>query len=149
MKKQCQIRPAAIDDAVDLQQCMASAYAGYQARMGNKRLPPMDLDYRGEISENPTWVADYNGNIVGGLTMNFNVNEAVIANIAVHPDFQGQGLGKGFMNFADTQAKQRGYSQLRLATHVLLIENVSLYRHLGWVEYDRDDVRVYMRKSIE
>lgn len=87
----------------------------------------MDLDYRTEISDYPTWVAEYNGNIVGGLTMMFETEHASIANIAVHPDFQGRGSGKGMMNFAQAQAKQRNYPELRLATHVLLKENLSLY----------------------
>ena len=149
MKKQWQIRPATVDDASGLQQCMKLAYAGYQERMEGRQLPPMELDYRAEISEYPTWVAEYNDNIVGGLTMIFKPDDATIANVAVHPDFQGQGLGKALMNFSDAQAKQRNYSQSRLATHILLSENVSLYRYLGWVEYDRDDVRVYMRKNLE
>lgn len=149
MKKNWQIRSATVDDATALHKCMILAYAGYQERMQGRRLPPMELDYRAEISEYPTWVAEYNDNIVGGLTMIFKPDDAAIANIAVHPDFQGQGLGKGLMNFADAQARQRNYSQLCLATHVLLSENVSLYRHLGWIEYDRDDVRVYMRKYIK
>lgn len=148
MKKQWQIRTATVDDAAGLQHCMASAYAVYKDRMGVIRLPPMDLDYRLEISNYPTWVAEYNGNIVGGLTMIFDTDHALIANIALHPDAQGQGLGKGIMDFAQIQAKERNYSQLRLATHVLLTENLSLYLYLGWTEYDRDSTRVYMKKDI-
>ncbi len=45
-------------------------------------------------------------------------------------------------------AKENHFSKLRLATHVLLTENVSLYRHIGLVETGRDDVRVYMEKEI-
>ena len=149
MKKQWKIRPATIDDAAGLQHCMRLAYAVYQTRMQGKRLPPMELDYRCEIIEYPTWVAEFNDDIVGGLTMIFKPDHAAIANIAVHPGFQGQGLGKGLMGFAATQARQNDYSQLRLATHVLLNENISLYLHLGWTEYNRDDVRVYFKKDIE
>ena len=52
------------------------------------------------------------------------------------------------MRFAETKAKDNGYSELRLATHILLIENVSLYLYLGWTEIDQDEVRVYMKKDI-
>jgi hypothetical protein len=38
--------------------------------------------------------------------------------------------------------------KIRLATHVLLTENVSFYLHLGWLEIGRDDTRVYMKKNI-
>lgn len=126
---------------------MQAAYTAYRDRMQGQRLPPMDLDYRSEIRDFPTWVAECDGSIAGGLSMMFQTEHASIANIAVHPEHQGQGLGGRLMRFAQTRAVEKGYSELRLATHVLLTENVSLYRHLGWVEYDRDDVRVYMKKS--
>ena len=96
-----------------------------------KRLPPMDVNYSDEIRSYPSWVAVFGGKVVGGLFMMFEKNSASIANIAIHPDFQGQGLGGGLMKFAETKAKDKGYSELRLATHILLIENVSLYLYLG------------------
>jgi len=80
--------------------------------------------------------------------MTFENDYASIANVAVHPNFQGQGLGGGLLTFAEKVAKEKCYSELRLATHVLLKENVSLYIHLGWAETDRDEVRVYMKKYI-
>lgn len=116
--------------------------------MGGQRLPPMDLDYSCEIRDFPTWVAEFNGNIVGGLTMIFGNDYATIANIAVHPGYQGQGIGGGLMKFAEATAKEQGYSELRLATHALLTENVSLYRHLGWTEIVRDEVRIHMQKTV-
>jgi len=149
MKKQWMIREAKLDDAVPLQRCMELAYAAYQQCMGGVRLPPMDLDYATEIRDYPAWVAESEGEIVGGLFMMFEESEASIANIAVHPEFQGQGLGGGLMRHAEGVAKERGYAHLHLATHVLLSENVSLYQHLGWSEAGRDDSRVlYMRKLI-
>lgn len=148
MKAQWHIRPAVAEDSLDLQRCMQSAYASYQDRMGGKRLPPMELDYAIEIRDFPTWVAEHDGNISGGLIMMFARDQASIANIAVDPAMQGQGLGGALMELAENIARGRGYSELKLATHVLLTENISLYRHLGWIEIDRDDVRVYMSKSI-
>ena len=148
MKKKWHIRKAVQDDSFYLQSCMELAYTSYQGRMGGKRLPPMDVDYSCEIRDFPTWVAEFNGNIVGGLIMMFEKDYASIANVALHPDFQGQGIGGSLMKFAETVAKEENYSELRLATHVLLTENVSLYLHLGWTEIDRDDVRVYMKKDI-
>ena len=148
MNKQWNIRKAVQEDSKGLQNCMISAYAFYEERMGEKRLPPMDVDYSIEIRNYPTWVAELNGNIVGGLIMMFEKDYASIANIAVHPKVQGQGLGSTIMRFAELRAKEKNYSELRLTTHVLLTENVSLYLHLGWTEIDRDDVRIYMKKRI-
>lgn len=143
-----QIREAEPKDSASLQLCMEMAYASYTDRMGGKRLPPMDVDYSSEIRDFPTWVAEYKETIIGGLTLLFEKNYTSLANIAVHPEFQGHGIGSGLLNFAERQAKNKNYSELRLATHVLLTENVSLYLHLGWTEIDRDEVRVYMNKAI-
>ena len=148
MKQAWQIREAVQGDATALQQCMESAYATYQERMGGIRLPPMDVDYAAEIANFPTWVGEHKGRVVGGLIMVFEPEIASIANIAVQPEFQGEGLGGGLMKFAENEALERGYSHMGLATHVLLTENLSLYTHLGWQEVGRDETRVYMEKLV-
>ena len=78
-----------MDDSSGLQLCMELAYTTYQDRMGGKRLPPMEVDYACEISDFPSWVAEFDDRIVGGLIMMFEKAYASIGNIAVHPDFQG------------------------------------------------------------
>ena len=148
MKLRWHIRKAVPEDSGGLQNCMESAYAVYQKRMGGMRLPPMDENYKNEIEEFPAWVVECDNKIAGGLIMMFESEYALIANIAVHPELQGQGLGSGLMKFAESKAKEKNYSVLRLATHVLLTENLSLYRHLGWTEINRDETRVYMKREI-
>ena len=143
-----QIRKALIDDAAGLQACMQAAYARYQERMGGHRLPPMDLDYQHEISHYPVWVVAANGKILGGLVMDFGHGKASIANIAINPEFQGQGIGGKLMQFAEAKAREQRFAEVHLTTHVLLEENVALYRHLGWQEISRDESRVYMKKAI-
>lgn len=116
--------------------------------MGGARLPPMDADYGSEIRDYPCWVVDADGRIAGGLIMTFEEKRATIANIAVDPGFQGHGIGGALMRFAEEKARERGFTDLHLATHVLLQENLSLYRHLGWEETGRDDTRVFLRKHL-
>ena len=148
MKDSWHIRKAVPEDSDGLRRCMESAYTPYLERMNGIHLPPMDLDYSSEIRDFPTWVVQHEGMIVGGLTMVFGSDRASIANIAVHPRMQGRGIGGDLMKFAELKAKEKEYSELRLTTHVLLTENVSLYLHLLWTEFDRDDVRVHMKKKI-
>ena len=143
-----QIREATPVDSESLGICMGSAYLTYLERMGGVRLPPMDVDYLSEINNYPTWVVESEGRILGGLIMVFDNDQASIANIAVNPKFQGQGIGSELMRFAEMKAREKGYSDLQLATHVLLDENISLYRHLGWEETGRDVTRVFMAKKI-
>ena len=80
--------------------------------------------------------------------MIFQNQQAQIANIAVNPQFLGQGIGGELIRFAESIARERNCSQLRLTTHVLLSENVSLYRHLGWEETGRDETKVFMNKEL-
>lgn len=108
----------------------------------------MEVDYLAEIKNYPTWVVESAGNIVGGLIMVFEADQASIANIAVDPGFQGLGIGGALMKLADSKAKEKKFSEIHLATHVLLVENISLYLHLGWKETGRGDVRVFMQKQI-
>ncbi|MDP5276647.1 GNAT family N-acetyltransferase [Chengkuizengella axinellae] len=147
-KKKWIIRKATVDDAKSLSECMISAYSKYLTRLNGANLPPMTIDYEKEISSYPVWVIESGKEIAGGLILMFENQRTTIANIAVHPDFQGKGLGKSLMNFAEAEAKRRGYTELSLATHILLTENISYYLNLGWEEIDRDDTRVYMRKYI-
>ena len=148
MRLEWHIREAIPRDADGLKNCMESAYAAYQDRMGGVRLPPMDVDYFSEIKSYPSWVVELEEVILGGLIMVFENDLASIANIAVDPRFQGQGIGGALIKFAESKAKERGFSVLQLATHILLKENISLYRHLGWVETGRDESRVFMKKKI-
>jgi len=142
------IRKAEDSDAQALDDCMHAAYQTYASRLNGKTLPPMHVDYIEEIRSYPVWVAESNGTVAGGLILMPEDNYMTIANIGVNPDYQGKGLGRGLMEYAEGEALKQGYSELRLATHIALIENLSLYTHLGWSEIDRDESRVYMRKVI-
>ena len=81
--------------------------------------------------------------------MSFRNGRATIANIALDPDFQGRGAGRQLMHFAESRALKKNYSSIHLATHSLLTENLSLYKHLGWVEEGQDGERVFMRKNLD
>ncbi|WP_167880927.1 GNAT family N-acetyltransferase [Methanococcoides sp. AM1] len=143
-----EIRKAIVDDAQGLKSCMDLAYTKYLDRLKGERLPPMDVDYEEEITHFPVWVAESDNEIVGGLILIFEDYYTTVANVAVRPDLQGTGLGRELMDLAESEAKRKGYLEMRLATHVLLTGNISFYNHLGWSEICRDDTRVYMRKMI-
>ena len=147
-KRNWTIRKAGVSDAEALTECMHAAYMVYTSRLGGKVLPPMTVDYEKEIRSYPVWVAESDGTLVGGLILMPENVYMTIGNVAVHPQFQGNGLGRNLMEFGEAEAKRQGYSELRLATHVLLTENISLYSHLGWSETGRDEYRAYMTKKI-
>ena len=147
-KKSWTVRKAVLSDAESLNECMQAAYKIYTSRLSGRTLPPMVVNYREEIRSFPVWIAESDGTLVGGLILMPEDGHMTIANIAVHPQFQGNGLGRGLMEFGEAEAKQKGYSELHLATHILLTENFSMYSYLGWSETGRDESRVYMKKNI-
>ncbi len=57
------------------------------------------------------------------------------------------------MQFAETEARRRGYDHIRLYTHVLMTENIAIYRRAGYVETHRIAEkgfdRVYMTKNLQ
>ncbi|MCG8412654.1 MAG: GNAT family N-acetyltransferase [Pseudomonadales bacterium] len=142
------IRAANLEDAEGLRNCMLGAYSAYAERMANDSLPPLEADYAEEIENFPTWVAESDDSIVGGLIMCFDEDRATLSNIAVDPDFQGHGLGRGLLDFAESEAKRQGFNRLQLATHELLTENLAIYKHLGWNETARDGGKVFFEKNL-
>ena len=143
-----QLRKANIADAAALSACMHAAYGVYAARLDGVILPPMTVDYEEEIRGYPVWVAEADGGIIGGLILMPEEDCMTIANIAIHPAFQGKGIGRDLMAHAQTEAGKLNYQELRLATHISLTENIAFYTRLGWSEMERDDRRIMMSKRI-
>tara|TARA_R110001592_G_scaffold291221_1_gene560585 strand:- start:53 stop:499 length:447 start_codon:yes stop_codon:yes gene_type:complete len=142
------IRTANLDDAEGLENCMRAAYSFYDERMVDQILPPLVIDYAYEIRNYPTWVAESDGKIVGGLIMSFENSRATLSNIAVDPCFQGHGLGRGILEFAEKKATELGFNKIHLATHELLTENLAIYKHLGWKEAGREEPKIFFEKEI-
>ena len=73
-------------------------------------------------------------------------------NTAVHPDYQGRGVGRALLDMADAEACSQGYRTLRLYTHETMTENIALYTRRGWVETHRahqtGPARVFMHKRL-
>ncbi len=51
----------------------------------------------------------------------------------VHPDYQGQGIGRRMLNSALSAATETGYEQIILTTNKNLTAAIKLYESLGWV----------------
>ena len=94
-KRSWTIRKAVVSDEEVLAECMHASYLIYTSRLGGKTLPPMRVDYKEEIRTSPVWIAEFDGMLVGGLILMPEEEYMTIANVAVHPQFQGKGLGRG------------------------------------------------------
>ncbi len=140
------IRRAEQGDADALAACIDAAYAPYAKRLSD--LPPVSADCAGEIAKHQVWVAEIDGAIVGGLVLIPETGFMRLANVAVHPEQQGTGLGRALLTLADFESETQGYREMRLVTHTGMSENIRLYQRLGWRETERVGNKVSMKKPI-
>ena len=92
------------------------------------------------------------GRLLADLSSSLKKTCLLLDNIAVHPDYQGLGIGRALLERADAEALCQGYGALRLYTHETMTENIALYTRNGWVETHRGHhagyARVFMRKRL-
>ena len=146
------IRRAIAADAEGIAGCVKEAYQHYISRMGKPPGPMLD-DYDEVVKTHHVTVAVHEGEIVGVLVLISLQDGVLLDNVAVHPTFQGQKLGKRLMQLAEDEAKSRGYSEIQLYTHEKMTENIAMYTKMGYVEVSRRVVngydRVYMTKQLD
>ncbi len=143
------IRPADATDLATVERIVRDAYTKYIARIGKPPGPMLD-DYAALIRAHQVWVA---GEPPTGLIVLIpEADHLLLDNIAVDPTAQGTGLGRRLLDFADAEARRRGYTELRLYTHQMMTENIALYSRIGWTETGRAEqngfARVFFRKPV-
>ncbi len=140
------IRKAEAAEASAVAVCIDAAYAAHRQRLPD--LPDVSAGCAEAIADGQVWVALREDRIFGVLMLAPEDGFLKLVNVAVHPQATGLGLGGALMARADAEAAAQGVSELRLATHADLPENVALYEHLGWRVTDREGRKVHMRKSL-
>ncbi len=138
------VRRATAKDADALTSCLVAAYAPFQ-HLG---LPPVTSGVRDDIENHDVWVADVGGVVRGGVVVTLG-GTAHIANLAVHPDAGGQGIGKALLDAAGQAAKRAGFPDIRLTTHAKMTATQAFYAKCGWVETGRAGDKVYLEKKLE
>lgn len=140
------LRRATIDDAQALGACIDDAYADYAKRI--RDLPAVSAGIDEDIKNNLVWVAESGAKIVGGLVLVAHSDHGVLANLAVHSQCSGRGIGKALIHLAEAECRTRGLSELRLSTHVDMPANAQLYEHLGWHLTSRSGNKINMTKML-
>ncbi len=146
------IRLALPHEAAVVRDVVHAAYAHYIDRIG-KPPGPMQDDYARRIADQQAWVLEDAGDIVGILVLEATAGGFLLDNIAVVPQCQGKGYGRVLMQFAEAEASRLGYRDIHLYTHVMMTENIALYRRVGYIETRRISEkgfdRVYMTKGLQ
>ena len=145
------IRMARADDTSRIREIARAAYARYVPRIGREPAP-MVADYDADVRAGRIVVLEVEGGVIGYLVAWPQDDAYFIENLGIDPNLQGRGWGRSLIDHAATAAKDLGLSALRLYTNAAMIENLSMYAHLGFVETHRvaEDGfnRVYMRLNL-
>lgn len=145
------IRIARADDVARIREIARAAYARYVPRIGREPAP-MVANYDSDVRAERIVVLEVKRNIIGYLVAWPEDDAYFIENIGIDPHLQGKGWGRRLMHHAAIEAAHLGLPALRLYTNAAMIENLSMYVHLGFVETHRvtEDGfnRVYMRLNL-
>lgn len=129
-----------------------AAYARYVPMLG-RQPQPVTADYRQILAEHPVWLLCLGDQSTGVLVLMRATDHMLIYNVAVSPAYQQRGLGRQLLAWAEQEARQAGYTRLRLYTNELMVENIALYRQLGYVETAREpylgSTLVHMEKRLD
>ncbi len=141
------IRPATLADAGGLKAAVIAAYAPYAAQ--GLGLPPVAEGLDGDITNHHVWVAEDRGFILGGIVLCITNGAAYLANLAVHPIGEGQGLGRHLIDTATTAAHAAGCTQVTLTTHKDMTGSHAFYARLGWIETGRDGDKITFALDLD
>jgi ribosomal protein S18 acetylase RimI-like enzyme len=131
------LRKATPADAEAIAALTDDAYAKYIPLIGRKP-QPMTADYRQMAAEHTIWLLYLGDQLAGLLALEFEPETVLIYSVAVRPDLQGRGLGHRLLDWAEVQARQAGYHQIRLYTNEHFVQNIELYRRVGYQETRRE-----------
>ena len=145
------IRPARTGETSAIRDLVRRAYAMYVPRIGKEPGPVLD-DYDKRVADGSVFVLEAKGRLAGILVLLPYEDHLLLDNVAVETDFQGRGIGKALVAFAEHEAVRRGYDEIRLYTHQTMTENIRMYAALGYEESGRGEQagydRVFMRKLL-
>jgi ribosomal protein S18 acetylase RimI-like enzyme len=145
------LRPATVTDVPRLTEVVQSAYGHYVERIGGPPRPMTD-DYADVVRNHRVTVAERDGEIAGLIVLRIDAEGFLVDNVAVDPAHQGRGVGRALLEFAESAAREAGFSSIYLYTHERMAENIALYSRVGYVEYDRRQHGgaglVFLRKTL-
>jgi ribosomal protein S18 acetylase RimI-like enzyme len=145
------LRRAKAGDAADAADLVNRAYAKYAPRIGRPPAP-MLADYPDVIRRHQVWIIEEDNALAAVLVLIPEKDTLLIDNIAVDLSYQGRGLGRRLMAFAESEALRQGFSSLRLYTNEKMTKNIAFYDRLGYRETGREILReryvIHMRKDV-
>lgn len=146
-----EIRRAEPEDVAAIRALVNAAYERYVPLIGEPPGPMLD-DYAARIRDDLVFLFEAGAGLAGVLVLIEEADHLLLDNIAVAPAAQGRGYGGVLIRLAEEEAKRRGFAEIRLYTHEVMHENISLYERFGFAVTHRAREagydRIYMNKKL-
>jgi ribosomal protein S18 acetylase RimI-like enzyme len=130
------LRLALPADVEGVKQVVDAAYSTWIPVIGMKPRP-MLADYPALIERGFVHVMSEGERMIAVLVIWTEGDALYIDNIAVHPDHQRRGIANRLLDFAEQQARERGFSRLTLMTNEKMAYNQAYYLKHGFAETQR------------
>jgi ribosomal protein S18 acetylase RimI-like enzyme len=146
-----EMRQAVAADAAAVRALTREAYAKWVAVTGREPLP-MRVDYVEALALHRFDLLHEDGALVALIETERHADHLLIVNVAVAPRHQKRGLGRMLLAHAEQLARQEQLGTVRLYTNARMVENIALYRSLGYL-VDREEplgasIQVHMSKPV-
>src|SRR3982750_2756095 len=120
------MRRARPDEADAVGALVESAFARHVEAVGQRPMP-MDDDHAARIAAGEQYVSDApdgSGRLASSIVLVDAGDHLVVNNVAVAPSDQGHGLGRALLEFAEAEARRRGFDEVRLHTNAAMADNI-------------------------
>ncbi len=124
------VGPEAADEVHRLTQL---AFGGYDwLTPPSSALSETEDDVRRDLQRHGGALARIDGRAVAALRFVVEPHSLWVRRVAVDPAWQGRGVGRQLMRWAEARAAERGYGELRLGVRGQLSGNREFYERLGY-----------------
>ncbi|HOH97043.1 MAG TPA: ribosomal protein S18-alanine N-acetyltransferase [Candidatus Cloacimonadota bacterium] len=86
------------------------------------------------LSEESSWILELGGILIGYILYHFIIDEAVILNFAIDPDYTGRGNGAYLLNNSMNELAAKGCRKFFLDVRMSNAQAISLYHKSGFTE---------------
>tara|TARA_B100000989_G_C19457204_1_gene434594 strand:- start:399 stop:908 length:510 start_codon:yes stop_codon:yes gene_type:complete len=138
-----------LDRIKEIAEACASSMIGKNIFQWNESYPSKKV-FSKDIENNNLYVSKHRGQIVGCIMIctymddvykevkwiTKNEKNIYLHRLAVHPDFQGKGIGRLLMDFAEEYAKKNQFKSVRLDTFSKNKRNNKFYRTRKYIQLD-------------
>ena len=127
------MRTALPHEAGAIRDVVRTAYAKWVPIIGREPRP-VQADYEAAVQTHRFDLIEADGQIVALIETEARADHFWFENIAVLPEWQGQGLGRRLLAHAEDLARAAGLTEMRLLTNGKMVANRQLYLSVGYVE---------------